>query len=192
MIESEKKILLTQKEYDFLKKHRFAAAKSSVQVNYYYDTDSFELNRKGITCRIREKDGICMATIKEHRLRGDDCSVENSFPVKDCRDDSVFTNIGLSCKGSMETLRSTYAPCVGVRAMLDCSAYLGITDYELEIEYDRGKEKPSIDILEQIAAELAQNGFLPGQENFFSRIGRGKNKSERFFCRKAKAERHLT
>lgn len=99
--------------------------------------------------------------------------------------------MGLSCQGSLETLRSTYAPRVGVRVMLDCNAYLEVVDYELEIEYDRDSEKLAREELDRIASELVQNGILIRIEAFFARIGRSKNKSERFFTRKAERERWL-
>ncbi|MBQ7335743.1 MAG: hypothetical protein IJW92_04665 [Clostridia bacterium] len=52
MIEFEKKILLTKEEYDCLFAH-FGQEKPRVkQVNYYFDTDDFLMNRKNITCRI--------------------------------------------------------------------------------------------------------------------------------------------
>lgn len=191
MLEFEKKVMLTQKEYEFLKNHRYAASKNTVQVNYYYDTDDFELNRKGITCRIREKNGLCMATIKEHRLNGSDCSVENAQTVNDRYDNSIFINMGLSYQGSLETLRGTHVLSAGVKVMLDRNAYLGAVDYELEIEYDRESEKLAKEELDWIASELVQSGMLSSLEGFSTRIGHGKNKSERFFRRKAGIERRL-
>ena len=59
MLEFEKKVLLSEPEYRFLKENRYRAGKTAVQVNHYYDTDDFALSRQGITCRIREKNGVC-------------------------------------------------------------------------------------------------------------------------------------
>lgn len=55
MLEFEKKVLLSEPEYRFLKENRYRAGKTAVQVNHYYDTDDFALSGQGITCRIRER-----------------------------------------------------------------------------------------------------------------------------------------
>ncbi len=185
MLEFEKKVMLTPKEYEFLKKYRYAAAENAVQINYYYDTDDFELNRKEITCRIREKNGICTATVKEHRLKGGDCSVENSNAVKDRYDDSIFREMGLCCQGSLETFRSTYTPVSGLKIMLDRSAYLGTVDYELEIEYEKACGDAVNEEFKQIIAQMLEGKILMNADAFRTRIGHSKNKSARFFSRKA-------
>ena len=189
MLEFEKKVMLTPKEYDFLKEYRYVAEKNAVQINYYYDTNDFELNGKEITCRIREKNGICTATIKEHRINGSDCSVETSKVLKDRYDDSIFREMGLSCQGSLETLRSTYAPVSGIKIMLDCNAYLGIVDYELEIEYENACGEAVNEEFEQIIAQMLEEKILMNPLAFRIRIGHSKNKSARFFSRKAEIMR---
>ena len=72
MLKHEKKALLTKEEYDVM----MASCKGMAvefQTNYYFDTDDMYMNRKGITCRIRAKNGTYKTTIKKH---GTDCSVE--------------------------------------------------------------------------------------------------------------------
>ncbi len=184
MLEFEKKVMLTQREYEFLKEHRYAAAKTVVQINHYYDTDDFELSEKGITCRIREKDGSCTATVKEHFTKETDCSVENSRAVKDRYDDGIFRELQLSCQGSMETLRSTYALSSGVKIMLDRNAYLGTVDYELELEYDEDCEDVALEELEHIISEMLEKKNLINSAAFRNRIGHSRSKSARFFSRK--------
>lgn len=185
MLEYERKVMLTPNEYEFLKEYRYAAAKNVVQVNYYYDTDDFELSRKGITCRIREKNGICMATVKEHCIKGSDCSVENSKAVKNRYDDGIFGEMGLCCQGSLETFRSTYAPVSGIKIMLDRNVYLGTVDYELEIEYENACGKAVNAEFEQIIVQMLEEKILVNSDAFRTRIGHSKNKSARFFSRKA-------
>lgn len=185
MLEYEKKILLTEKEYYYLKKQRWGSGTTVTQRNYYYDTDDFELCRLGITCRIREKNGICVATIKSHRIKGADCSVENSRSVKNRYDNSIFRDMNIVYQGSLKTVRSTYTPQAGVAVMLDRNSYLGTVDYELEIEYECGKENLAMKELERIISKLFENRILKNPNEFEDRIDRGKNKAARFFSRKA-------
>ena len=67
MLEFEKKIILSPQEYDFLVRLQDQSAEKIEQINHYYDTDDFALNRKGITYRIREINDEFTATIKNHR-----------------------------------------------------------------------------------------------------------------------------
>lgn len=56
MLELEKKLLLTKREYGILLNHDYFRRSAEVQKNYYYDTADYELNRKGITCRYTRKE----------------------------------------------------------------------------------------------------------------------------------------
>ena len=57
MIELEKKLLLTKEEFNSLLLY-FGNEKQCVkQVNYYFDTEDLSMNRQGVTCRIRLKNG---------------------------------------------------------------------------------------------------------------------------------------
>ena len=48
--------------------------------------------------------------------------------------------------------------------MLDRSVYLGTTDYELEIEYDRDRESFAREVLNRIASLFVQKGMLTGTQ----------------------------
>ena len=63
MIEFEKKILLSETVYTYLKNHYEPYGKITQHTNYYYDTEKFSLDRINFTLRIREKDGEYIATI---------------------------------------------------------------------------------------------------------------------------------
>lgn len=70
-MEFEKKILLTEEEYQAVLKQRSREGRRHkrehyVQKNHYYDTEDLSMNRQGITCRIREKEGRFTATHKTH------------------------------------------------------------------------------------------------------------------------------
>ena len=181
MLEFEKKVILTKEEYYFLKEQQRDSAVTAVQSNHYYDTDDFELSRRGITCRIRERDGCCTATIKEHQTKWEDCSVENSKRVKNRYDDALFRDMDVSYQGSLETVRITYMPQPGISVMLDRNSYLEIVDYELEIEYDREHEDGATQELTRIIFDLTENGILNDPEEFKLRIGHNKNKAAHRF-----------
>lgn len=185
MLEFEKKVLLSEPEYRFLKENRYRAGKTAVQVNHYYDTDDFALSRQGITCRIREKNGVCTATVKEHQQTWADCSVENSRSVKDRYDDLLFRNMKLRYQGSLETVRTIYFLHKGISVMLDKNSYLGTTDYELEIEYVRDAEVLARKELDGVIADLVRSRIAANEKTLRLRIGQGGNKSARFFRRKA-------
>ncbi len=185
MLEFEKKIILTEPEYRFLAENRYAGGETSVHINHYYDTEDFKLNGKGITCRIREKKGIFTATIKEHNNNRQDCSIESSCRVRNEYDDILFKDMGIGYQGSLETIRTSVAVGCGVKVMLDHNNYLDREDYELEIEYESETEPLAMQEIHMIANGLFLHKIVRNINAFTSRIGRGKNKSERFFGRKA-------
>ena len=82
-IEMERKYLLDAREYFALKKAFAEKSEVILQKNYYYDTKDFEFGKRGITCRIREKCGKFVATVKTHSGRGDGISYEHSCAVRD-------------------------------------------------------------------------------------------------------------
>lgn len=102
MLEFEKKVLLTQREYDFLLYRKQEAPPGRIQINHYYDTDDFEWNRLGITCRIRERKGKFEATIKAHRSGAGECSVETSRRAENERDGSLFDAMGSPASGKLK------------------------------------------------------------------------------------------
>ncbi len=185
MLEFEKKILLTKEEYLFLSEYRYAGGKISSQINRYYDSEDFELNKKGITCRIREKGGSFTATVKKHSANHSDCSVEVSYSVSGAGDDFLFTDKGLKYQGSLTTLRKTLIPSSNIRVMLDKNQYLDTEDYELEVEYERGHESAALRELTDAAYDLFFNVVISNVKSFTHRIGQRESKSERFFKRKA-------
>ena len=191
MLEFEKKVMLSEEEYCFLKDYLYAKGKTTVQRNYYYDTDDFALTRQGITCRIREKDGVCLATIKEHQIKGSDCSVETSCSVKDRYDDRIFSDMAISYQGCLETKRLTASPQAGIVVMLDQNSYLGMVDYELEIEYDKELAYRAEAELAKIMTRLIEKRILCAPKDFERYMSRCQNKAERFFKRLAEIERWL-
>ncbi len=190
MLEFEKKILITRHEYERLTQCRYTDGTSYVQTNYYYDTDDCKLNRSGITCRVRERDGNYKATVKDHRRKWNECSVENLISCNG-KPDRFFASIGLECRGSLKTERTVYAVCPGVNVIVDKNTYLDYTDYEIEIEYDLRFEAAAYREMKDIEAFISSEAGEPAALEFRKRIGKGGTKSERFFKRKSHMEKVL-
>ena len=183
MLEYEKKIMLKSEEYHaiiMMYKH----APIEVQRNYYFDTYDLSMNRKGITCRIREKDGKYKATIKSHDTEHPDCNIEESFAEKTEYDPLIFNAFGLEQQGELVTKRMLAKEDSFYKIYLDRNTYLGYTDFELEIEYCKEGEDKVNKLLEGIAKELVVLRVLTDKDEFLERIGKGKFKSQRFFERK--------
>ena len=64
MTELEKKLLLLKEEYNYLFRIFGDSKNIKKQINYYFDTDDFSMNKQNVTCRIRLKDGKYKGTIK--------------------------------------------------------------------------------------------------------------------------------
>lgn len=184
MLEFEKKIILTETEYNLLFKELFSESAEVNQTNYYYDTDDFKLNSLNITCRIRSKDGKFKAVFKAHQSKDSDCSVEISETAENQYDTALFKDMNLKLQGCLKTYRLNNTRYPGIVLYLDKNSYLGITDYELEIEYRSGKNDLAVSILNSLARRLYSYRVIPDLSEFVKRASCSKSKSERFFERK--------
>ncbi len=180
MKEFEIKRMLSKETYNHLRNHWGDGKSPIIQSNYYFDTDSLDMNRQGVTCRIRLKDGIYKATVKSHVIEGSNCSLEEDLSEKAYLDTSVFLSRGLHLQGELITERIILFKDNACEIMLDRNSYLGAVDYELEIEYRLGFEQKATGLLNEIIVELLQHGFDVSREEM-----RGESKSERFFKRKS-------
>ncbi len=144
--EFEYKALLTEEEYLRLRAYfseRYAPY-TYTQINHYYDTQDFLLSHLHATLRIREKTAGLMLEYKHGQriVNGMRAATEDCFPVSvipaeisgkalpDCDDSLVFHPIG-----SLTTVR-TDCKIGNALVSLDENTYLGITDYEIEVEVD--------------------------------------------------------
>ncbi len=184
MIEYEKKILLSHEEYLVIEDMAPKCTQIIKQINYYYDTDDFEMNRNGITCRIRAKDGRYIATIKQHGIGREDCNVEKSKEVSNEKDKSLFVGMDVNLKGKVTTIRAIMFYDHRVKVMLDKNTYLGVKDYELEVEYVPEEEKYAQKIINTLARMIHLQNPQTNIEEFCGRAQKAKSKSERFFMRK--------
>lgn len=182
-LEYEKKMLLTKAEYAALAE-RYRGMPTESQTNRYFDTEDFDMNRRGITCRIRAKNGAYRTTVKNHGLCTPDCSAEAHLYEGTGFHSGVFEALGLSLQGELTTERLLLYQTDFCKTVLDRNTYLGYTDYEIEAEYTAGHEKQALHCLRRAASELAAEGLIDSAKHFMLRIGVGKSKSERFFERK--------
>ena len=183
MLEYEKKIMLTEKEYFAIVELMCRREPCVIQTNYYFDTDDYRMNEKRITCRIREKDRIYKTILKNHGAKYTNCSMEVELGESMEFDPQIFNALGLFCHGKLITERMLVLKDSRCKMVLDRNTYLGHTDFELEIEYCKGEEHWTQRFLENVALSLISYGLLNNINEFFARLGNGGFKSQRFFER---------
>lgn len=196
MTELEKKLLLTEDEYDYLMEHLgyespLIQKPIITQINYYFDTDDFSMNRQNTTCRIRLKDGKYKGIMKQHSIDSDQ-SIETEVEVYDGLISNTFTEMGLKLQGELITERCIIWQDTYCEVVLDKNEYLGHVDYELEIEYLSNYEEYALLIFRLIQDVLTRREyFLDYKESGFD-ITNVPCKSSRFFKRKSSAYQSLS
>ena len=188
MLEYEKKLMLTKDEYAVLT----AQCKGmcvEMQTNYYFDTDDLTMNRKGITCRIRAKNGKYRTTIKNHCTENPSCSIEEHICESNEFNTRIFEALGLRLQGELVTSRIIMYRDSFCEIVLDRNTYLGHTDFEIEVEYSGECETRALEYLKSVAEYFVSANINDSAEEYLHRIGKGKSKSERFFEWKQSAGR---
>ena len=188
MLEYEKKAMLSREEYEVLA-DKCINLRLDAQINYYFDTDDFVMNSKGITCRIRAKGGKYKATIKKHSKHNSNCSVEEQLYYKTELDTRVFDALGLCYQGELVTLRACIYRDDFCEIVLDKNMYLDYMDFEMEIEYRKDCEENAIEAIKKAAECLVKANLISSTDEFMLRIKKSKSKSKRFFERKKKDRR---
>ena len=187
MTELEKKLLLTEDEYDYLME-RFGYGSPLIQkpivtqINYYFDTDDFSMNRRNTTCRIRLKGGKYRATMKRHSSGGDQ-STETEMEIYNGLESNAFTDMGLKLQGELVTKRCVVLKDANCEAVLDKNEYLGQTDYELEIEYTQDHENDAQAILKVFRDMLTRRKCFLAYRESLKDVPDVPSKSSRFFER---------
>ena len=187
MTELEKKLLLIEDEYDYLMEHlgyesQLIQKPITTQVNYYFDTDDFSMNRQNTTCRIRLKDGKYKATMKKHTSSGDQ-STETEMEIYNGLESNAFTDMGLKLQGELVTQRFVVLKDANCEAVLDKNEYLGHTDYELEIEYTQDHENDAQAILKIFKDMLTRRKCFLAYKESLKEAPDVPSKSSRFFER---------
>ena len=187
MTELEKKLLLTEDEYDYLMERLgqdepLLLKPITTQINYYFDTDDFSMNRQNTTCRIRLKNGRYKATMKKHSS-GDDKSTETEMTIHNGLESNAFTDMGLKLQGELITRRCVVFKDAACEAVLDKNEYLGQTDYELEVEYTAKHEKDALAILKIFQDMLVRRKCFLAYKESLEKTADIPSKSSRFFER---------
>lgn len=183
MLEYEKKIMLTKDEYLAIFMLMCNNVPIQTQTNYYFDDDDLSMNKKGVTCRIRAKDGKYKATVKNHNVEHLDCSVEVDLVEKSTFDPLIFNAFGLCYKGELVTNRVIIYKDSTCEMVLDRNIYLGYMDFELEVEYCKESEDRAKTLIENIGKCLVAAEQLTRIDELISRVGKESSKSQRFFER---------
>lgn len=191
MLEYEKKIILTADEYNTIVTMMCKDILSEIQINYYFDTDDLSMNQKGITYRIRLKNGVYTTVVKNHNTKPQDCSFEDKISVKTEFDTKYFEKLNLKLQGELITERTVLYKDSFCEMVIDRNIYLGYTDFELEIEYTKGFEQKARAFLSDIARALVAAKLLFNPAEFLNRDGQGKSKSQRFFERRYKTSLNI-
>lgn len=157
-IEIEAKALVEEKDYRALC-HAFPNAERYRQTNYYIDSDDRTLAKEGIALRIREKAGVYEMTLKTPLSQGllektNIISMNQfamlrdfgDFPQADLKRFLLMLDFDvekLKILTSMTTERVDI-PYQGGLLSIDKNTYNGITDYEVEFEYNNMEGAESI------------------------------------------------
>lgn len=158
--EIEYKFLVSEEEFNQFLAHfgtQGNSAVSKIQINYYYDTDDNMLNKNDVTVRVRQERDKLKWQIKKHTntsmalfFSDEYCGCLERLP-KALRVEGIHEELLL--KGSLLTERREIKFGVCGKLCFDISMYLGVIDYEIEIEYtERDKQSG-----EAIAAIIGLN-----------------------------------
>ena len=158
--EIEYKFLVSEEEFNQFLVHFDTQGNNAVrkiQINYYYDTDDNMLNKKDVTVRVRQEQDKLKCQIKKHIntsmalfFSDEYCGCLERLP-KVLRVEGIHEELLL--KGSLVTERREIKFGVCGKLCFDISMYLGMIDYEIEVEYtERDKQSG-----EAIAAIIGLN-----------------------------------
>lgn len=158
--EIEYKFLVSEEEFNQFLVHFDTQGNNAVrkiQINYYYDTDDNMLNKKDVTVRVRQEQDKLKCQIKKHTntsmalfFSDEYCGCLERLP-KVLRVEGIHEELLL--KGSLVTERREIKFGICGKLCFDISMYLGMIDYEIEVEYtERDKQSG-----EAIAAIIGLN-----------------------------------
>ncbi len=141
--ESEYKFLVTEKQFRALWKQfseTYSERASKIQINYYYDTYDNTLSKENVTVRIRQVYDKLKWQIKRHSeekgafLVSDEYSGDLIELPKSVTVNGI--NEKLYLKGNLTTERKILHFGNDSIICFDINVYLGVIDFEIEIEYN--------------------------------------------------------
>ena len=173
-VEREYKFTLSKEAYiDFnMQCEKELPVKSrNVQVNYYYDTADNYYNSQRQTIRIRQKESKLELQVKKHGHKKEGLQISNEYTQSvDYLPKSLHSELiekTVFFRGSLVTYRTIYVIGKSSIVCSDLNMYLGVCDYEVEIEIADEDEK-------LIAEFIKKYGLISSSK---------KGKSSRFFER---------
>jgi uncharacterized protein YjbK len=181
--EYELKLMLCESEYIEIDSQFTGHA--FIQVNHYFDTPEFDLYKRKIVVRLRQKDNVSEITVKTANHRKTDEGIMDMME-RTITIDNTEAGMLLSGKIRMAMYLSAYTDLPNVDltevgkitttrkiiildkelppAELDKSIYGGITDYELEWELNENDYGKARDALSSIGLTL--EGRLTGLSKY--------------------------
>jgi len=145
--EYERKLIIDCEKFNLLledfteKFHR----EEIFQINYYYDTPDFSIFNSGETLRVRQIDDILKLQYKYNKSRINDVRISDEYSEKINELPKIITvnDIETYNIGFMVTHRHNFnfEDCI---VSLDKNYYLGVVDYEIEVEAEKENELPDI------------------------------------------------
>lgn len=179
-IEKEYKYLVSAEQYQELLSKctvKYPLVKRKLQVNYYYDTEDNALNKAKTTVRIRQHHSDMKLQIKRHGelINGLSTSKEYSEKIDTLPSDLKIPDVSdsLQLKGVLITERKTFSFGQNSIICFDGNMYLGICDYEIEIEVNEADKDEVLTVIEQLG--LTQKPILSKSERFIKRLEAMKN-----------------
>lgn len=146
--------------------------KHKLQANYYYDTDENALNKLRTTVRIRQQHSDMKLQIKRHRKNNDGLAISDEYSGQidtlpaSLKIPDVYNVLIL--KGVLITERTMFSFGGNSYICFDSNMYLGVCDYEIEIEVDDADLNLVLMLIENIG--LASESFFSKSERFFDRL----------------------
>ena len=169
----ELKMILTKDEHHFLLHFLDELmVEPGLQTNYYYDARDEVMRKRNVTVRVRQKNNKLIGTVKKH-LETDNCGMEKHFQVDTLPCMIMWDGIMLWLKGSLQTERKIFKVCDGIILILDMNQYLGIVDYELEIEYSEALRKQAeglLMLIEVLLKKQMKEQSVSRSERFFRQL----------------------
>lgn len=151
---------------------KYTFVKHKLQANYYYDTKDNALNKAKTTIRIRQQYSDMELQIKKHRGKKNGLATSDEYigkietlpvvlKIPDVHD-------SLNLKGVLITERRSYSFGENSIICFDGNTYLGVCDYEVEIEVDECDMDSAFEMIEDLGLNSKTN--VSKSERFFERL----------------------
>ena len=155
-VETEYKYLISEERFmELLEKcnKRYSFSERKIQVNYYYDADSHALNKSNTTVRIRQQHNKMKLQVKHHR------AVKDSMALSDEHGRDV---------DKLPLAMRIYSFGENSTVCFDVNMYLGVCDYEIEVEFGENDNKEALSVIAYLGLEYRP--VMNKSARFFERL----------------------